>query len=720
MPEYSTAVNPTFSLNQLADTYKIAFDTNGFGTGKINIQGGYQFTASQVTDAETSPIEIFPDGTVNKPASIINMTEAVWVDNFMSKNFVYPVSSGSTRWILAFYLPGASRFRIKFTPFHRPGGGTTGNFSEISFYVQENQVTTNPSNINGSARGAQLQIPTGTYTVGTQYTTGWSHGTVGALSGAMEAGTIVLISCQNVVVRIDSIEYVPSYTVFGVQSPNLDSPLWEFKFLQSSTAHGYIRAIPQQNAWTPRILLLPGINRGYHNVDGSITEYNSALFADTLLYGMYRDDNIMSPTSTVGIFSYHASTIPVTKNFSFGTTVNIYLANNTDYNAWFLRSTQSSSVSHVYWDRILKSETFPTTSQVIQNRRANLQVFGSGATASNTGVPSPLLFQVLDTNKVLRSITLNNLDWPGSANLQLYRVSVTSGTFGKRIVYEEKIATIPMTGSGGQIGSANSGNIEITLVPGYYLLTIPYNTSIRRGLYAGSQAHNRKVKILGPVDLRSGLGSDTTWVSGSTILSVGADATSSITNNDSIHFNPDIALSFLNTETPSTERSSYAEGWVLFGTNPIDGNNSTTYYSVPSFATGDNNWTNTLNYGMWAMFGVDLAVNSIPINSIDDSAGWWVSPLPGYLASARSEHPSANPLEIPQSIEFVTTSTNNNYSAWLDKRFRHSLKLRNTVVIRGTSVAPGLSYVNADNSKYIVISTASYGGGKTNAFHLLP
>lgn len=710
MPKYSAAINSPFTIDQLAEAYKTAFDALGWGTGKVNIQGGYRFTAQQAADAAASPVVVRPDGTVSAPASIPNLTACTWVDNFCGKNLVYPTQDTYLRWPLLFWMPGLKAFRLRFTPLYRPGGGSTGNFSDIAFHVVEATFNNNPTNVSNQGRAASLNDSWGTtYTVGQQYVTRWSHGSGGAFADSAQIATAALVYCQNVVLRIDAIECLLDEKAFGVQSPLLDGPVHEFRFLDGGgAAYACMRPIPAKDAYRPRVALLPPLlmnDTGF----GSMGQWVLTRYAN-LLFNAYRDDNLQE----AGLCGATVPTFAVLKNYTYGSTVNLFAASNPDFKGFFLRTTQSGKTTfQLACDRAAKS--FLPAPTTLTERRERARSYADDDAVSTTRAPQRVgwLFRVEGQRRTLSGVGVENLYGAGTNTyaFRLYRVTPQGGG----LVYEAKVADLTLTGNNlAGTSAAYSAGLSLGLDPGYYLLVPPSNLPVRAHRKVPDAQHPvvGAARLLGPVACRD-LSSDAGWTPGQTVLSLGADL-SLVGNNAPLHGDLMLWLDFDTTETPAPTYSAFAEGvvYVCYSPGPSGGANNLDYDALNldnSNGGAQGSWC----YGAYPAFGLGRA-----LACVEPGAVWQISPLPGWFASARGTGGSNNP-----QVEFAP-DVSSPFPGWLDRPWRTSFPLGTLRLRNEASVAAGGSYVNADGSEDLVFSRHIYNANanqqRSLCFRLLP
>ncbi len=713
MPKYSANLASPFTIGQLADQYKTAFDTLGWGTGKVSIQGGYRFTAQQATDTEASPIAVRPDGSVTAPSSVTNVTAVDWVDNLAGKAYVYPTQDGRHRWPLLFYLPGLKAFRITFTPVYRADGATTGAFTDIEMHVVEGAVSTNPSQITSSTRAASLKDPAwgSSYTVGQSYTTLWSH--PDALSGVAEVATHALIYAKNVILRIDQIEYIVTPDAFGVQGPNLDGPLFEFRFLDGAGyAHGYMRPLPIQDAYRPRVLLLPP----YLNYESSVPS-STSYWRPTQLFGhlfnAFRDDGLQQ----IGVVNEHLPTYAVVKHYSYGADLSVLLASNGDHRGFFLRSAQAgSSTIHIHADRVDKS-VFPAAPTTIPERRERARWLEADASNVTSLTRAPqhvgLLFKVEGQNRKLTQARLDLVygSYSNTYTFRLYKVSLTNGD----LVYEQKVADVPMVGDGSSSsGSLLAEDLNLDLAPGYYLLVPPTNvkTQSYRGVPTVRSPIGTGARMLGPVVCRD-LSDDTAWVQGSTVLNVtGADFTIA-PNNAAVHMSLSLWLEFEVGDTPTSGTSAFGEGLMMVTRSPGDSSPNPQLYEVAPTESTENSSNGKWAYGACLPLGVDVALASVEAGQV-----WQLSPLPGWFSGTRKRYTTA---KSAPTLEFEP-DVQGRFPAWMDRPYRFSLPLERTVMRPTKDVAAGNSYANSDGSEDLVtfISRADGNSPWSVCFHTEP
>lgn len=700
--KYSTALNPPFTIGQVSDLIKTAFDALGWGTGKVNIQGGYRFTAQQAADAAAAPIQVKPDGTVIAPASIPNLTGCSWVDNFSGKNLVYPSKNTYYRWPLLFWLPGLKAFRIRFTPLYRPAGGSSGNFSDINFRVVEATYNNNPTNVSNQGRAASLNNSAwgSTYTVGQQYVTNWSHGSGGAFSDSAQIATAALIYCQNVVLRIDALEYLIDDNAFGVQSPNLDGPVHEFRFLDGSgSAYACMRPIPVKNGYQPRVLLMPPLLLNDHSL--SSPQNLRLVRLSSFLFNYYRDDAL----SDTGLCNDTLPTFAVLKNYSYGSTLNLFAANNPDYRGFFLRISQSGkSTFALASDRVNKS-LFPTNTLTIPERQEQVRPFADpGLINYETALERVgWLIRVEGQARTLSNVRIDGLYYPGTATytLALYAVSKS----GSSLTYNSKVADLPLVGDNNAYGSA-SGSFNLSLAPGYYLLVPPALPQFLHDRLPVSQHPlSSGVRLLGPVICRD-LSNSSGWTPGSTVLNLDASRLSLVGNNAALHGSTWLSLNFLNMDTPTASTGVFAEGTAFVSFSPASGGGANNLdYDVLVLDNGSGSPEARIYglYGAALPFGLSRA-----LSSVEPGAIWQISPLPGWMAGQQSNYLSqANPV-----VEFASDVTSP-FAAWIDRPYRSPLPLFTLRVRSEASVPSGGSYVNPDNSEDVVFSR-HFGDSRTN------
>jgi len=693
MPKYSANLASPFTIGQLADQYKTAFDTLGWGTGKVSIQGGYRFTSQQADDSADTPISITPDGAVAAPDSITSITGADWVDNYAGKVYVYPVTDGHHRWPLLFYLPGLRAFRITFTPVHRADGADSGPFSDLDIHAMDSVYSNNASDITTSARAASLKDSNwgSDYTIGQSYTTLWSHD---ALGGDAEVAQHALIYAKNVVLRIDKIEYIVTPDAFGVQGPNLDGPLFEFRFLDGSGyAYGVMQPLPVKDAYRPRVILLPPHYQresGFSHLD----DWKPTHLIN-LLFNAFREDDLQQ----VGIFNSGLPVYAVVKHYSYGADLNVFLASNDDHRGFALRSVQSGSSSiHVVADRVDKSSIYPANPTTVPERREHLRWlytdYDNYSTATRAPARTGWLIKVEGQTRILQrgGVDLVFAPYSNTYTFALYRVS--RNTDGE-LIYEEKVADIAMTGNGTSgVGKISFDALGLSLDTGYYLLVPPSNLRPvgTRGIPSSRSPVGTGARMLGPVVCRD-LSDDSGWTAGSTVLNVTGNDFSIAPSNASIHGSLSLWLEFDVGDTPSNRVTSYAEDLALVTHSPGDSTPKPHQYELLPLEnteyTSNGNWA----YGAFMPFILDRALAGVEPGYV-----WQLSPLPGWFSGARGYYTTAR---SAPTLEFEPDVTER-FPAWMDRPYRDSLPLERLVMRPTRDVAAGNSHSNADGSEDFV------------------
>lgn len=721
MPKYSFVRNPTFTIDNLADDYKNAFDTLGWGTGLISIQGGYRFTASQATDTQTTPIKLKPDGTVTVPTSITNITAVNWVDNYNGKNLVLPSNDPKT-WMLAAYMPGVKQIRINYTVLRRLDNGSTGNFSDINFYFAEQRInTTNSSADTSFINGLTISDPSWgtTYTVGNSYTTLWTN--------EITMFPVVSIRSLSAVLRIDSIDYQVTPNRFGVQSKNLDNPLFEFRFnTYTGNAYASVTCLPIKNAYTPIVMLIPP--EYVQNV------WSGAIRPTTLHVGLYNLFREGTDYTTLGVLTSEPTVTAVLKNYSLGASINLFVASNNTYDGFYLKSSQSGSYDcRVQFDKITKQYSYPATPVQITNRSVWLtntsNYLNAKTYSSSIDIPNYFLIKVTSTNKVLTNITTFTLYSPQTVTGgNIYSVTVDSSGFAKKIIYQSKVLSNLVWTAQSPYGSSMyiTASPNITLTPGYYVISLPNIVPLggnywTYGANSGQGLNQNSSQVIFMGGFAGASGVDTGWVANTTQINYEAGNINNLTttnNTGNYRFDIYLNLNFDNNPTPSQGITTYGEGTVLITRSPDDVSNSMIDRFRTWYESGQSDITTNTFAGVLPLTGIDLAVNTIPLstNSQNQSSIWYSSSLPGNTISNQSSG-GGN----PAGLEFSTLTAP--WDAWLEYKFRTPLTLINTKIVHTTSIAPGNSIVNTDSSEDIVLVThtsANPTNPRSTCFRVLP
>ncbi|WP_027894465.1 hypothetical protein [Calidithermus chliarophilus] len=737
MAEYSAALNPTFTLEQVADLYKTAFDARGWGTGLVSIQGGYRFTAQMEADTAANPVRLTPDGAIRAPNSISafkgsnwadngdgtftaqGMVE--WVDNFHGKNLCHPLLDHNRRWRLLFWVPGLKRFRLRFTVVKRPDNGASGPFSDLKLDVREAVYTGNTANVSNNNRSASLKDAGwgANYAVGQQYTTLWSHGAGGAIAGVAEAWTYCSIGAVNAHVRIDAIEYEVTPNRFGVQSPSQDSGLCEFAFAQASgAAHGAMFPLPVKNPYKPRVLLCPPEVHDDANAasDAGSTQARRHFYA---LWNAFRDEQLSAASANAGVLAL-AAVCAVVKNYSFGSTLNVYLASNSDFKGFFLRSSQSGRSDYqIVTSQAERTSYLPASAVTVPESVVRFSRVVQDALYDNSGahaVPrTGYLFQVRGSApRTLDRVRFGELWFPsGTYVAKLYAVAVQDSASGKKLTYQSTVAAISLTTAS---GVAEAGGLNLALAPGYYLLTLPPNLPTRAARGPHSYlTPGREVRHLGQVVCRDPA-TDGTWTPGATQLNVTADDLTPWGGNLLCQDNAALSLDFLGCDTPSQAAGAYAEGFALLTGSALDGGYRAEDFEPLPTAPAGNDYTGRVGLGVVFPFGLELTVNQLET----PYTRWQLSPLPGYFGSFRRYWGDAWPQPGALEFEFGPGSgpAPQTFDAYADRPYRQSSpRLLNIRLRTGTALAAGQKYANGDGSFDAVVATHNYGNHRSTAFH---
>lgn len=693
MSEYTTVLTQPFSLEQAADTIKTAFDAQGFGTGLVGISGGYRVTNAMQTDSIAVPVQLKPDNTVTKPVSWTNLSACEWVDNLNGKNILHPVSFHSTRQMLVFWIQGVSRVRLKITPRKRLDGATTGNWSDLQINYLEQLFSNNSASI-GNQGGNTTHVDksiAGTYTVGVQATTAWSH-----ITGQVQMHPMFLLRAFNAFFSIDAIEYEASQNVFAVQDPSLNNALIEFRCgSYSGGAYSIASILPVKNAWTPRVLLTAPESI-YRGDEANCNTYFAPNFYHTHLWNSYRTDNY----SLIGVRSSYYNSYAVLKNYSFGSNLNLSLSANPNKESFLLEMSQVSKTScRLMVDKIDKVNFVPATSTQIPERTVVLKqtitpVYSSWNDQAHANELH--LFDVRGATKVLSSFSWDNPTPTGqnvAGTVKIYKVIIADTANGKTVTYNGLHATIPMLFIG---ASYQSGALSLSLPVGTYAVAMSTPSACIATAYGSTPIgkQTRDGGWLGSIYTRDPF-IHTAWTAGTTQLNITPNLVAGYTGvaaNFMWTQNFDCTLVFNSSETPSQTVSAFGEGIVALSGDPraVD----TANYNLVADNLSQENMTTG---GFHIPCGVDLA-----LSTVYGISNRYLSPLPNWFTSTRERLTAKQPILSFSNYTGI-------WDAWGDAFYLASLPLKNTKIRTGISVLEGNAYTNPDTTKDVVYRRCTLG-----------
>jgi hypothetical protein len=702
------ALGAPFSISQAADAVKTRFDAQGWGTGLVGIQGGYRVTSSMAADSLSAPIVLKADNSVVVPVSWTNLTACEWVDNFQGKNLVYPNTDPQTRWRLLAYLPGVRRMRIKFTPIRRVDALTTGLFSDIEIWYVEQRFDNSPADMTYNEQVSDLMgALSGSYTVGTSYTTRWSHQDTGTLAGEVQLTPTILLRTNNVIIKLE-IEYDATENVFGAQDSTQIGATYEFRFANySSLAFGVCTPLPIKFPWKPRILLAPPESHPYMTNTANVVSAQMHTGWGSL-FNAFRDDNL----SEVGIWQSNVLAFAAMKAFGFGTTLNILLASNADKKGFMLEMAQSGkTVGRVVTDRLDKASALPATPVVVPERQLPIQSHVPFAISNTSLIFSEShnlhLFRVKGTGRKLKSLTISGIYNTNTRadTIKIYAVSVSNvgSANGLTLTYNGLHTSINTVGDGtstGNLGSIKATGLDLAFPDGYYALVIPNSIQLVRQ-YTIFPRHTNvagEVRYLGGIEKENAYDSST-WVAGTTVLNKNGGNFSSISTVLNNHQDTlSLFMTFENLPTPSQQLGQYAEGTVLLGYHPLEGRFTDRFQNLADNSAG---YSRAMP-GLVVPFGIDPA-----LNTIEPASPWFMSPLPNWYTGTRTGDTSNGQNYDQPKLEFDAYTEP--WDVWCERYYRAAFKTNTLKIRTGTATAEGNAIVNPDTSEDIVVQLCNYG-----------
>lgn len=366
MPKYTqTLTGTTYNATDFSTSLKTAFDSLGWGTGKVDISGGYRFTGTDQSNAETTPL-------------VVNSFQ----ENYMGKNLVNPMTNVQYQggmYYLGMYLPGVSSFRLKYTVMSDTySSGTVFNTPALArqamLYCYH---TSKPEFSNEQTQTVVRDVKSfpSTLTVGTQYTTDWTTSDISSHPGILIKHTL-----EGTYLRLDAIEYKISQNKFAFQSPNLDSPTFESNTINyNGTLFSTITSYPIRDSKVPivRLIKVGGLGGSalfdYSNGDGYEASgvlqcWNEAIFS-------YSDDSSKIGVALASVIKDRIA------EANFGNDIVIRAGSNTTFQGFYINTTQGGVSNGTVWDTIDKTRTYPNaTPSYPSQRKSRINMFNNGRT----------------------------------------------------------------------------------------------------------------------------------------------------------------------------------------------------------------------------------------------------------------------------------------------------------------------------------------------------
>ena len=361
MPKFTqTLLANQYTVADVSNTLKTAFDSLGWGTGKVDIQGGYRFTATEEADSDITPFVL---------STLLDSVHGRFIRPI--KNYSTDTASyESTAYNLAMYLPGVKDFRINYTILSIDTVATANGtivqnpsnarvFEIRPYYISANKAISQRESGQFYTLANKMtnifEAAPSTLTVGSSYSTPWvssnspdvilSH--AGCIVKLVDSGTTT-----NLYIRIDSIEYKVSQNKFAFQSPNLDSPTMEVvPFEISGNLSTFINPILYRNSKVPVARL--GTYFGWTNTSDMHTHvYNWAkvLFDQNLR----QSDNTVFGDPTVP-FPFEGYIVEYNRSVD----MQLFVGSNSDFKGFFAIAKNPTSTNSVVFDTLDKSTAYP-------------------------------------------------------------------------------------------------------------------------------------------------------------------------------------------------------------------------------------------------------------------------------------------------------------------------------------------------------------------------
>jgi len=482
MPKYAQTLTANSYLHSdISTRLKEAFDNLGWGTGKVDISGGYRFTATDQTNTDTTPL-------------VVNGAD--FVENLQGKNIIRGKGRKSTG-VISMYLPGVKAFRINYTLVGDAGatltwssateGSTLSNSYMRAYYLSLNTSDLNNSDINSHWRSADMVL-TANNTVGTSYSSQW-------ITGDIVGYPTVLMAVNNprVSVIIDSVEWKVDQNKFAFQSPNLDSPTFELFSRTVSGAH-YTTLIP----YPIRNSKVPMVRVGYSEIKSNNYFRNQVAVKahHSVLYNTHPDPSI------VGTNKVHSMCEVVgNSNYSFDTIIRA--GSNNTFDGFYVTMEQNGSVNGSVWDTVDKSSAFTSPvpqypavrKTLVSVPRSASDGYGGHYIQDNWQYGTFLthhIFEVKNTTNI-SEIQIPNIFSVGYQNGNFdktYTVSISklkapvNGTFEvESIITPARTITTKLSGAPDRV---TSFSINSQVSPGYYAVSVGSNTIRLEDSWAGS------------------------------------------------------------------------------------------------------------------------------------------------------------------------------------------------------------------------------------------
>lgn len=355
MAKYTqTLTGTSYNTTDFSTSLKTAFDSLGWGTGKVDISGGYRYTGTDQTNSETTPLVV-----------------STFQENFAGKNIINPNPDSrfySGAYYLGMYLPGVSSFRLKYTVMSDTmANGTSVDTSNA--YRQSYSYTffsTRPdyqSEINDNNAVREFKTFPANSVVGTQYTTDWSTKEISS-----HTGVIFKHGTNGIYLRLDAVEYKVSQNKFAFQSPNLDSPTFESNTINyNGTLVSTITTYPIKESKVPilRLIRVGGLgNSNFFNSNNDSSLLSSSflpLWNEAIFH--YAEDITKFGTPLVVAAKDRIA------DASFGNDIILRVGSNPTFQGFFVNTQQGSLYNGAVWDTVDKVRSYPNSTPIYPSQR---------------------------------------------------------------------------------------------------------------------------------------------------------------------------------------------------------------------------------------------------------------------------------------------------------------------------------------------------------------
>jgi hypothetical protein len=484
---------------------KEAMDNMGWGTGKVDILGGYRFTATDQANSITTPL-------------VVNGAD--FLENHSGKNIIRPIASGSVHrptQILSMYLPGVRQFRLRYTvmsPTLANGTVVTindaANRMDAVFCKPNITVYTTTTYGNSDHHTLVQRLNPASFTVGTQYTTAW----VGNLNIIGIIGVTFRFN-KDIYIVIDAVEYTVDQNKFAWQSPNLDSPTFEsYTVTHAGNLYSVLTTLPIKTSKTPVVKISPfyfSTSASQH--DTSSYDYYNEHQALGFAYKVLFDNE--TPRNERGWFATAFNTDVIAYG-SYGKDISINAGSNNTFDGFYLNTRQDTVWNGTVWDTVNKSSAFPNTSPQFPSQRKTVTTALGGIHDSIMELGASILYEGCKSYEVFRVKNQTSIqgfqyrfNGRGSSSpynptipAVLYRVEQDAGT--KKFVVREKLADLDFSATGVHSSFWRTATLDTTLQPGIYALAIkssnqPIQTASRilsPGAFMTPPASGRNIDFL--------------------------------------------------------------------------------------------------------------------------------------------------------------------------------------------------------------------------------